>query len=62
MPKSTTALPSAVNSTTIDIGDRTSHICVLDYAGNVIETGVVATTPEAFAKRFKRDDSTRIAI
>ena len=32
------------------------------HAGNVIETGVVATTPEAFAKRFKRDDSTRIAI
>ena len=30
-------------------------------AGNVIETGVVATTPEAFAKRLRRDDSARIA-
>ena len=31
-------------------------------AGNVIETGVIATTPEAFAKRLRRDDSARISI
>ena len=64
MTERSTTLPTAVTSTTIgiDIGDRTSHICVLDDAGNVIETGVVASTPAAFAKRFERDDPTRIAI
>ncbi len=64
MTEHTTSSPTAVTNTTIgiDIGDRTSHICVLDGAGNVIETGTVATTPEAFAKRFERVDATRIAI
>ena len=64
MTERSTTSPTAVTSTTIgiDIGDRMSHICVLDGAGNVIETGVVASTPAAFTKRFERDDPTRIAI
>ncbi len=64
MTERTTTSPTAVTNSTIgiDIGDLTSHICVLDGAGNVIETGTVATTPEAFAKRFERVDATRIAI
>ena len=64
MTVGTTTLPTAVTSTTIGIGigDRTSHICVLDSTGKVIETGFIATTPEAFTKRFGREDSTRIDI
>ena len=64
MTERTTTPPTAATSTTIgiDIGDRMSHICVLDDAGSVIETGVVASTPAAFTKRFERDDPTRIAV
>ena len=29
----------------IDLGDRKSHICVLDAAGEVVEESQIATTP-----------------
>ncbi len=46
----------------IDLGDKRSHICVLDAAGACVETGTVVTTPGGFKERFRRIDACRIAI
>ncbi len=35
----------------IDLGDGTSHVCVLDTGGEVIESGTVATKPTATRRR-----------
>ena len=37
----------------IDLGDRTSHLCVLDAAGDVVEEGRIATKPQALRARFE---------
>jgi transposase len=61
----TTATATLTKSTStigIDLGDRKSHICVLDEAGQIIEEGTVATTAAGLRKRFERCDPTRIAI
>ena len=34
----------------LDLGDRTSHYCILDEAGNVILERSLATTPPRSAK------------
>jgi transposase len=37
----------------IDLGDKYSHLCLLDTeSGEVIEEGRLRTTPEAFKQRF----------
>jgi transposase len=46
----------------IDLGDRKSHVCVLDADGVVAEEGRIATTPEALRGRFEGVASTRIAL
>lgn len=46
----------------IDLGDRQSHICVLDADGEVLETGTVPTTQAGMRRRFERCDHARIAI
>ena len=46
----------------IDLGDRKSHICVLDAAGEITEEGQITTTPKAFRARFEGLTLTRIAI
>jgi hypothetical protein len=46
----------------IDLGDKRSHICVLNEGGACVETGTVVTTPSGFEGRFKRIDPCRIAI
>jgi transposase len=47
----------------IDLGDRYSHLCVLDAeSGEVIEEGRLRTTPEAFRRRFASQRPMRIAI
>jgi transposase len=59
----TEASTTAANLTIgIDLGDRTSHVCVLDAAGDVIESGTIATKPAAIRRRFERCEPTRIAI
>ena len=35
----------------IDLGDRFSHFCVLDGAGEILEEGRVRTTPDANSLR-----------
>jgi transposase len=47
----------------IDLGDKYSHLCVLDAeSGEVIEEGRLRTTPEAFRRRFASQRPMRIAI
>ena len=38
----------------LDIGDKKTHFAVLDVDGELVEQGVVATTPEAFTQTFGR--------
>jgi len=46
----------------VDLGDKWSHVCVLDESGEVIERGRVVTKPEALQKRFEGLDPARVAI
>jgi transposase len=45
----------------IDLGDRKSHVCVLDASGEVVEESRIATTPKALRARFEGQAPTRIA-
>lgn len=45
----------------IDLGDRKSHVCVLDAAGEVVEESRIATTPKVLRARFECLAPTRIA-
>ena len=46
----------------IDLGDRTSHFCVLDEDGMVVERGRAQTTLEGIRKRFEGPVGMRIAL
>jgi transposase len=47
----------------IDIGDRYSHLCLLDTdSGEVIEEGRIPTNTKAFERRFAEAEPMRIAI
>lgn len=46
----------------IDLGDRKSHICVLDASGGIVEEGRIATTPKALRARFEGLAPARIAL
>ena len=39
----------------LDLGDRTSHYCILDETGNVILEQGVATTPTGIQRRSSAD-------
>jgi transposase len=46
----------------MDLGDRVSHLCVIDDQGNVIERTQVRTTPEAMREYFTAYADVPIAI
>ncbi len=46
----------------IDLGDRHSHLCVLDSGGAVVEESRLPSTPAAFRHRFSGMPRARIAI
>jgi transposase len=47
----------------LDLGDKYSHLCLLDTAsGEVMEEGRLPTTPEALKRRFASEQPMRIAI
>ncbi len=60
MEKATTTMSTLTIG--IDLGDRHSHLCLLDDGGKVIEESRLATTPEAFRGRFAGLSKTRVAI
>jgi len=46
----------------LDLGDRTSHYCILDEAGNVILEHGLPTTPKGIQQVFRRIPRSRIAL
>ncbi len=46
----------------IDLGDRKSHLCVLDATGEIVEESQIATTPTAMQARFEGLTPARIAL
>jgi transposase len=60
MKEATTAQSSMTIG--VDLGDRKSHVCVLDAAGEVVEESRIATTPKALRSRFEGLASTRVAL
>jgi transposase len=60
MSKSSKSVPEMTIG--VDLGDRFSHLCVLDQEGEVLEEGRVATTPEAFRRRFESMSRCRVVL
>jgi transposase len=46
----------------VDLGDRSSHYCILDEAGNVILEHALPTTPKGMHQVFSRIPRSRIAL
>jgi transposase len=47
----------------LDLGDRYSHLCLIDtHSGEVIEETRLATSPEAFERRFSVSEPIHVAI
>lgn len=46
----------------LDLGDKFSHFCVLDDAGEVLEEGRVATTTRGLSQRFASLAASRVAL
>ena len=47
----------------VDLGDKYSHLCLLDdESGEVNEEGRLRTTPEAFKRRFGSEQPLKIVI
>ena len=47
----------------IDLGDRHSHLCLIDtQSGEVVEEGRIPTTQKGFERRFFGCDPMRVAI
>ncbi len=62
MKASTTSQLNSSGTVGLDLGDKTSAVCVLSAAGEVLETGTVRTTREALEVRFKTTDRVRIIL
>ncbi len=46
----------------LDVGDRSSWYCVLDHAGELVQEGKVATTPQAMKQVFGSLPRSRVAL
>lgn len=46
----------------LDLGDKYSHVCVLDESGEVVDEGRVSTTPRALGQRFGGRARCRVAL
>ena len=46
-----TAMPAVVTGG-LDVSDRYTYVCILNAAGELVDEGRVATTPEALRRRF----------
>ena len=62
--KSTEVAPVPLSPITlgIDLGDRLSHVCVLDASGEVVERLRIATTHAAFASLLEARPRSRVVI
>jgi transposase len=55
-------LPNATVTVGLDVGDRYSHLCLVDAGGEVVEEARVATTPAALERRFGHAERMRIIL
>ena len=46
----------------LDVGDRYTHMCVLDETGEVVEEARLTTSPKAFSQRFQGMPSARLVL
>ncbi|MDQ5828126.1 MAG: hypothetical protein M3441_28775 [Chloroflexota bacterium] len=47
----------------LDLGDRYSHLCLIDTeSGEVVEEGRISTNPKAFERRFSGCEPMRVVI
>ena len=46
----------------LDLGDRNSHYCILDEAGEVVSEGQLPTTKTGFQSLFEKMPSSRVAL
>src|SRR5215210_6451960 len=46
----------------LDLGDKSSHLCICTAEGEVLEQSIVATTTPALARRFQNCAALRIAL
>ena len=54
--------PSPRRTVGIDLGDQTSHYCILDEQGDVISEGTMRTSEAGFHEQFRRMTRARIAL
>jgi transposase len=55
-------LAAATVTVGLDVGDRYSHLCLVDSAGDVVEEGRLPTTPVALERRFGHAERMRIVL
>ena len=58
----TKAAPVPEITVGVDVGDRYSHLCLLDATGEVVEDGRVQTTREALLRRFGNVARMRVVL
>ena len=46
----------------LDVGDRYTHMCVLDETGEVVEEARLTTSPKAFSQRFQGMPPARLVL
>src|SRR5437763_611066 len=46
----------------VDLGDRKSHICMLDQQGEIVNEEAITTSPAAFTEYFQKLPSAVVAI
>src|SRR6266478_18041 len=54
--------PLSTRTVGIDLGDQTSHYCILDEQGDVISEGTVRTTEAGFQEQFRHMAHARIVL
>ncbi|MFC1558993.1 IS110 family transposase [Gemmatimonadota bacterium] len=57
-----TTISSTPSTIGMDLGDRFSHLCIVDVDGEIIEESRLTTSTASFTKRFERIDPIRICI
>ena len=46
----------------LDVGDRLSHVCIVDEGGEVVEETRLRTTSAALSRRFAGEEPTRVVL
>lgn len=52
--KGATAKAKSIRTIGIDLGDQTSHYCILDANGEIVSEGTMRTTEAGLGEQFRR--------